>query len=77
MFESNQENINSTSFTKCQTGQNRKMNIPELFLNQARKVFDIFEEDMIQRIYQNILEILGMTEMQAASQPRAKIDTWT
>ena len=47
------------------------MNIPELFLNQARKVFDIFEEDMIQRIYENFVGIFGMTEIQVASQPRA------
>ena len=53
------------------------MNITELYLNQGMKVFDIFEEYMIERIYENFLGILGMTEMQAASQPRAKIDTWT
>jgi len=63
IFEGNQENINNTSFTKCCSEQNRKMNIPELFLNYARKGFDIFEEDMIQRIYENFLGILGMTEM--------------
>ena len=28
------------------------MNIVELFLNYARKVFDIFDEDMTQRIYE-------------------------
>ena len=62
-FGGNPKNINNTSFTKCCSEQNRKMNIPELFLNKARKVFDIFEIDMIQRIYENFLGILGMTEM--------------
>ena len=32
-FEGNQENINNTSFTKCFSEQNRKMNIVELVLN--------------------------------------------
>ena len=66
-----------TSFTNCSSEQNRKMNIFELFMNQARKVLYIFDEDMTQRIYEIFLGILGMTEMQAASQPRAKVDTWT
>ena len=33
------------------------MNIPELFLNQARMGFDIFVEYMIQRIYENFVGI--------------------
>ena len=62
-FEGNQENINNTSFTKCHSGQNRKMNIPELFLNWARMGFGIFVEDMIQRIYENFVGIFGNTEI--------------
>ena len=36
----------------------------------ARKYFDISEEDMSQRIYENYLGIFGMPEMWVASQPR-------
>ena len=39
------------------------MNIVELFLNYARKVFDIFDEDMIEKIYENFLGISGITEI--------------
>ena len=39
------------------------MNVVELFLNYARKVFDIFDEDMIQTIYENFLGIFGITEI--------------
>ena len=39
------------------------MNIFELFLNKARNVFDIFDEDMIQNIYENFLGIFGITEI--------------
>ena len=63
IFEGPQEYINITSFTKCCSEQNRKMNIFELFLNYTRKVFDIFNNDIIQRIYENFLEILGITEI--------------
>ena len=35
------------------------------------KYFAIFEEDMTQTIYENYLGILGVTEIQVASQPRA------
>ena len=52
-----------TSFTKCCFEQDRKMNVVELFLNYARKVFDIFDEDMIQTIYENFLGIFGVTEI--------------
>jgi hypothetical protein len=37
----------------------------------ARKGFDIFVEDMTQKIYENYLGIFGMMEMWVASQPRA------
>ena len=47
------------------------MNIPELFLNQARMDFGIFVEDMIQRIYENFVGILWKAEIQVASQPKA------
>ena len=62
-FESNQENINSTSFTKCQTGQSGKMNIADLFLKYAMRGLDIFGQHMTQRIYENYLGILGMTKI--------------
>ena len=39
------------------------MNIFELFLNYARKVFYIFDEDMTQRIYEIFGGILGMIEI--------------
>ena len=35
------------------------------------KYFAIFEEDMTQTIYENYLGILGVIEIQVASQPRA------
>ena len=35
------------------------------------KYFAIFEEDMTQKIYENYLRILGVTEMWVASEPRA------
>ena len=34
------------------------------------KYFAIFEKDMTQKIYENYLEILGVTEIQVALQPR-------
>ena len=34
------------------------------------KYFAIFEEDMTQKIYENYLGILGVTEVQVALQPR-------
>ena len=42
-------------------------------MNMTRKGFDIFEEDMIQRIYGNYLGIFGMIEMWVCSQPRANM----
>ena len=36
------------------------------------KYFSIFEKDMTQEIYENYLGILGVREIQVASQPRAK-----
>ena len=41
----------------------RKRNICELSLMMPRKDFDIFEEDMTQKIYENYLGILGVTEI--------------
>ena len=40
-------------------------------MNMARKYFDISEEDMIQRIYENYLGIFGRKEIWVASQPKA------
>ena len=36
----------------------------------AMKYFAIFEQDRTQTIYENYLGILGVTEIQVASQPR-------
>ena len=36
----------------------------------AMKYFAIFEEDVTQTIYENYLGILGVIEIQVASQPR-------
>ena len=68
-FGVNQAKINNTCFKKCHLGQNRKMNICELFFNMARKDFDIFVEDMTQKIHENYLGILGVTKIYVASQP--------
>ena len=57
------KNINDTSFTKCHSGQNRKRNIGELFLNMAMKSFAIFDQDMTQKIYENYLGILAVMEI--------------
>ena len=38
------------------------------------KYFPTFEEDMTDTIFENYLGILGVTEIQVASQPRAKKD---
>ena len=62
-FGVNQANINSSCFAKCHLGQNRKKNICELSLMMPRKDFEIFEEDMTQKIYENYLGILGVTEI--------------
>src|SRR3990170_7910589 len=70
-FGVKQVKINSTSFTKCHLGQNRKGIICEIFLNMAWKDFDISEEYMSQMIYENYLGIFGMMEMWVASQLRA------
>jgi hypothetical protein len=45
--------------------------LEEYFFNMARTDFDIFEEYMIQRIYENYLGIFGMMEIWVASQPKA------
>jgi hypothetical protein len=60
-FESKQANIMGTCFTNCQLGQNQKRNIGGIFMNMARRDFDISEEDMSQRIYENYLGIFRMT----------------
>ena len=62
-FEVNREKENSTCFTMCHLGQNRKRNIGGIFLIMARKSFAIFEEDMTQTIYENYLGILGVMEI--------------
>ena len=63
MWGVNRRNINDTSFTKCHSGQNRKRNIGELFLNMAMKSFSIFDQDMTQTIYENYLGIFGVSEI--------------
>ena len=55
--------MNDTSFSKCHSGQNRKRNIGELFLNMAMNCFAIFDQDMTQEIDENYLAILGVREM--------------
>ena len=55
--------INSTCFTMCHLGRDRKRNIGGLFLNMAMKCFAIFEEDMTQTVYENYLGILGVMEI--------------
>ena len=62
-FGVNQANINSTSFAKCHLGQNRKINIEGLFFNMVMKYFSIFDEYRTQKIYENYLGILGVTEI--------------
>ena len=62
-FEATWENKNSTCFTKCHLGQNRKRIIGELFLNMAMKRFAIFDQDMTQTIYENYLVIFGVMEI--------------
>ena len=62
-FGSKKAKINGTCFTKCHLGQNRKRIIGEIFLNMARKGFDISGEDMTQTIYGHYLGIFGMIEM--------------
>jgi hypothetical protein len=42
-----------TYFTNSQLGQNQKRNFGGLFLNMARRDFDISEEDITQKIYEN------------------------
>ena len=62
-FEVNWAKENSTSFTMCHLGQNRKIIIGRIFLNMAMKFFAIFRQDMIQKIYENYLGILGVMEI--------------
>ena len=62
-FEVNWENENSTCFTMCHLGQNRKWIIGGIFLNMAMKSFAIFDEYMTQTIYENYLGILVVMEI--------------
>ena len=62
-FGVNQPKINDTSFSKSHLGQNKKRIICELSLMMPRKNFDIFEEDMTQKNYENYLGILGVIEI--------------
>ena len=62
-FGVNQAKINDASFSNHHLGQNQKGNICELSLMMARKDFDIFVEDMTQKIYENYLGILGVTKI--------------
>ena len=61
-FEVNWEKENSTCFTMCHLGQNRKRIMWELFFIVAMKGFAIFDEDMTQTIYENYLGILGVMD---------------
>ena len=56
-FESKKANKKGTCFTNWQLGQNQKRNIGGIFLNMARKDFDISEEGMTQTFYENYLGI--------------------
>ena len=47
------------------------MNYLRMMINMEMKCFAIFEEDMTQKIYENYLGILGVREIQVASQPKA------
>ena len=62
-FGVNQAKINDTSFSNHHLGQNQKRNIFELYLMMPRKDFDIFVEDMTQKIYDNYSGILGVPEI--------------
>ena len=62
-FGVNQAKINDTSFSNHHLGQNQKRNICELSLMLPSKDFDIFEEYMTQKNYENYLGILGLTEI--------------
>ena len=62
-FGVNWEKINSTCYTKCHLGQNRKRIIGELFLNMAKKSFAILDEYRTQTIYENYSGILGVMEI--------------
>ena len=62
-FEATWENKNSTCFTKCHLGQNRKRIIGGLFFNMAMKYFATFKQDRTQKIYENYLGILGLMEV--------------
>ena len=62
-FGVNQAKINDTSFSNSHLGHNKKRNICELSLMMPRKDFDIFDEDMTQKIYEKYLGILGVTEI--------------
>jgi hypothetical protein len=61
-FGDKQAKINSTSFSKSHLGQNRKINICELFWNWSRMGFDISEADMIPTIYENFVGVNGKAE---------------
>jgi hypothetical protein len=69
-FESKWANKNGTCLTNSQSGQNQKRNFGGIFLNMARKDFDISEKYITQTIYVNYLGIFRVTEIWVASQPR-------
>ena len=48
-----------------------------IMFEHGNEKFSIFDQDMTQKIYENYLGIFGITEIQFASQPRAKTATWT
>ena len=62
-FGVNQAKINDTSFSNHHLGQNQKRNFCELPLMMPRRGFDIFEEDITQKIYENYLGIFGWAEI--------------
>ena len=43
----------------------------ENIFEHGKLFFAIFDENRTQKVYENYLEIFGMTELQVASQPRA------
>ena len=66
----NWEKINSTCFTMCHLGQNRKWIYWAWWETWPKIYFAIFEGYITQTIYENYLVISEVTEIYVASQPR-------
>ena len=58
-FGSKQDRINGTSFTKCHSGQNGRVNFWRITLGLGQESLGIFEQHMTQRNYENYLGIIG------------------